>query len=321
MLLSIIIPTYNRKDDLQATLESLIGQNFRDYEVFVIDNGPSTDGTRDIVTTINKNDERIHYISTDKQGCIFARNIGAEKSKGDILLTLDDDIELISPDTLDKMLEIFRTDPKSGIVGGIEIRSKDQVVPPGPEALPEDTGRILPNGEFNTAFGYCEGHGLTEVDHVRSAFMAVRTEIFVKVGGFDENYNAKGMGFRYESDLCLKVKRLGYKVILNPEIKIWHKAAIRARGFKRGRGADYFFYASRNHAFFMRRFFAGNRVLKTILRDIIIGTKAAPGFLHILKRLFVKGQMPMFINGPASIAGKIAGYLRYGKFNAGGSDK
>ena len=313
-MLSIIIPTFNRAKYLKATLDSLLHQNYTDFEVFVVDNGPSTDKTKKILENFAKKDKRIKYISTTLKGCIFARNIGAENVKGEILVTLDDDIEFLEPATLKKLIDSFKANNKIGIVGSIELRKRDQIVPKGPKPLPSETGRISQSGEFNTAFGSIEGHGITEVDHVRSAFLAVRMDLFKFVGGFDEIYNAKGLGFRYESDLCLKIKEIGYKVVVNPEIKILHKGAKRSRGFERDKDLHYFYYANRNHIFFMRRFFWKKNAHTKLIKDILGGTRRLPG----IKQGLIKMINDFDVIWPAyilsSIIGKISGYLRYSKY-------
>jgi glycosyltransferase involved in cell wall biosynthesis len=316
LILSIVIPTFNRAKFIKATLKSLLKQNFTDFEVLVVDNGPSTDKTKEIVENIAKKDKRVKYISTELKGCIFARNIGSKKAKGEIFLTLDDDIEFTEPETLKNLMETFKVDDKIGVVGSIELRNANQIVPRGPNPLPLETGRILQNGEINTSFGLIEGHGITEVDHVRSVFMAIRKDLFKLVGAFDETYDAKGMGFRYETDVCLKIKEIGYKVIVNPKIKIWHKVAKRSRGFRRTRGLNYFYYTNRNHIFFMRRFFWKKHYFTKLIRDVLRGTRSCPGIKRGLVNFKHELNLIWAVYILVSIIGKISGYLRYLKYGS-----
>lgn len=282
----------------------------------MVDNGPSTDKTKEVIEYFAKNDNRVNYISTTQKGCIVARNMGIENAKGEIFLTLDDDIEFLEPDTLQKLMNTFKADNKIGIVGSIELRKPNQRVPKGPDPLPAETGRISQNGEFNTAFGWIEGHGITEVDHVRSAFMAIRMDLFKSVGRFDEIYDAMGLGFRYETDICAKIKEIRFKVVVNPEIKIWHKVAKRSQGFERGKGFKYFYYANRNHIFFMRRFFWKKNSFEKLIMDILRGTRRCPGITQgiIKMRNDLNFMWPVYIL--ASITGKILGYLRYSKYGS-----
>ena len=82
--ISVVIPTFNRQKNLEEAIKSILKQNYNDFEIIVVDNGPSTDKTKEIVTQLSKNDKRIKYIQTKLKGLIFARNIGAKKAKGDI---------------------------------------------------------------------------------------------------------------------------------------------------------------------------------------------------------------------------------------------
>ena len=309
MKISIIIPTFNRAESLKETLASIGCQRHHDFEVIVVDNGPSTDETKKIVEGYK--DLPAYYVPTPVQGVVFARNIGAKKARGSIYLQVDDDIEFISPDSLEKVSAIFSEHEQIGIIGGIEIRTKNEIVPINYDPLDQAVGRIDQRGKVDAQFKLINGHGITSVDHVRSAFMAIRKSCFDAVGGFDEAYHAKGMLFRGETDLCLKViKDHGKRVVVDPSIKIWHKAKPRARGFHRGKGKDYFYYSNRNHVFFMNRFFWGGS-LSCLTRDVFIGAGRTPGLYPWLKG-FIKspglGKLPLIT---ASIQGKLAGYRMF----------
>ncbi|MFC2044508.1 glycosyltransferase family 2 protein [Chloroflexota bacterium] len=307
-MISIVIPTYNRVEELRKAIESTLGQSYCDFEIIVVDNGPSTDNTRQVVESFK--DERVRYIVTDLKGCIFARNIGAEVAKGEILLTLDDDIEFIEGNELARLVETYKNDDTIAIVGGIELGTRDETVGKSVDILHPEVGRISGRGDFNTSFKLIAGHGITEVDHVRSAFMGIRREVFDQVGGFDEIYNARGLGFRYESDFCLKAKKAGYKVAVNPDIKIWHKGAPRTRGFERGMGFSYYYYANRNHVYLMNKFF-WNGKLSTFLRDFLWGTYRTPGIGWCLMRSITNRNLGFIRNAFSSAIGKVEGYRRW----------
>ncbi|MFC1994380.1 glycosyltransferase family 2 protein [Chloroflexota bacterium] len=309
-MISIIIPTYNRAKVLREAIESTFEQSYSDFEIIVVDNGPSTDNTKEMVESFVKRDGRITYISTKLKGCIFARNIGVKAANGEIILTIDDDIEFIKGDELAILVETYRRDDRIAIVGGIELNKRDEIVEKSVDTLPYNVGRISQKGEFNTSFKLIEGHGITEVDHMRSAFMGIKKEAFEQVRGFDEVYDAKGLGFRYESDLCLKVKGAGYKIVVNPEIKIWHKNTTRPRGFRRGEGFNYFYYANRNHVYFMNRFFwFGN--LASFFKDLIWGSYRTPGIGLFLRRSITNINITFIISAFASVIGKVEGYRRW----------
>lgn len=302
--ISIIIPTFNRADTLEAAIDSIYRQNVADFEVLVVDNGPSTDRTPELLTQY---DERVTHITTSEQGCIVARNIGAEAANADLLLTIDDDVEFLDETTLERLTAVF-DDSDVGIVGGIELPEPDYE--PDGETPPSRVGTVEEDGHLDTSYEALVGHGRTELDHVRSAFMCIRGEAFEAVGGFDRTYDARGLGFRYETDLCLRIKASGYSIVVDPDLQIWHKGAARARGFDRGNDAEYHYFAGRNHAFFMNRFFWDGSV-KTLLRDIILGSYRVPGVARICRRAIRHRDVRRLGYVFPAVAGKIRGFLKY----------
>ena len=122
-MVSIIIPTYNRASNLQETLNSLLRQDYGNFETVVVDNGPAPESTRAIVKRLA--DPRIKCI-TSKKGIYYAMTTGVKRSKGDILLFLDDDAEMITGDDLGQAVRTLAENSSIGIVGCIEIQSKPQ---------------------------------------------------------------------------------------------------------------------------------------------------------------------------------------------------
>jgi len=267
MQLSIVIPTYNRPEDLKACIDSILKQDLdpKEFEIIVIDDasGPDKD-----------------------KGCIFARNSGIEKAKGEIMLTMDDDTELLKNDTLKILLNTFKTNNNIGIVGGIEIRNKDYRNDFQEKDLDfNKIGKITKWGNFYTGFEKLYNvKRLVKVDHVRSAFMAFPKKLYEQIGGFEEIYNADGMGFRYETDFCLKIKNLGFDIVVQPEIKVWHKASPRKAGFARAKGERYLLLSTRNHMFFMLKFFWFRHPFFWFLYDFLIGNYKTPGVFYLLRR-------------------------------------
>ncbi|GIW67092.1 MAG: glycosyl transferase family 2 [Candidatus Parcubacteria bacterium] len=101
---SIITPTYNRAYIINKTIESVLRQNFDDWEMIIIDDG-STDNTKDIVQKYLQQSSKIKYLRLERNsGPNIARNFGVEKAKGDWLIFLDSDDELI-----DNALEVIHS--------------------------------------------------------------------------------------------------------------------------------------------------------------------------------------------------------------------
>ena len=109
--LSVIVPTYNRKDKIGDCLDSLINQDYPNFETIVVDDG-STDDTSKIVSNYP-----VKLIKNEKNlGLWEARNIGIENSKGEIIAFLDDDA-LAERDWLKKLVECMNS-PEIAVVTG-----------------------------------------------------------------------------------------------------------------------------------------------------------------------------------------------------------
>src|SRR5687767_9385570 len=102
MKFSVIIPTYNRADDLRGTLGSLAGLTPRgDWEVIVVDNN-SGDHTRSVVLDVaNGFPVELQYLFEKEQGRCAALNRGILAARGEIIVTTDDDVR-VEPDWLDQ---------------------------------------------------------------------------------------------------------------------------------------------------------------------------------------------------------------------------
>ena len=91
-LVSVIIPTYNEEKYILGSLNTLILQSYNPIEIIIIDDG-STDSTLKIIQDFSKKDKKIKILKQQHQGPGKARNLGAEKSKGKILIFVDADME------------------------------------------------------------------------------------------------------------------------------------------------------------------------------------------------------------------------------------
>jgi glycosyltransferase involved in cell wall biosynthesis len=107
MFVSVVIPTYNRKDSLSETLASLSQQTWpaNRFEVIIVDDG-STDGTADVIREPLSFAVQYHYQSN--QGGVTARNLGAQHSNGNLLIFLDDDI-IVEPEFISSLVQEHET--------------------------------------------------------------------------------------------------------------------------------------------------------------------------------------------------------------------
>ena len=100
---SVVILTHNRSELLRRGLESVFAQRI-ECEVVVVDNG-SKDGTAEMV---RRDFPQVKLVALSQNTGIRGRNLGVQATHGDVVLSLDDDIELTSPDTLGRVLHAFQ---------------------------------------------------------------------------------------------------------------------------------------------------------------------------------------------------------------------
>lgn len=111
-LVSVIMPAYNAAKYLKAAIESVLIQNYRNFELIVADDG-STDQTRKI--TEGFKDEKIKYVHKDNGGLASARNFGLKNSSGSMVVLLDAD-DMMAPNYISSHLEAFEKNPEADLI-------------------------------------------------------------------------------------------------------------------------------------------------------------------------------------------------------------
>lgn len=106
--ISVIIPTYNEKKVLEKAIESLGEQTYSDFEIIIVDDG-STDGTLEILENLSKTLKDFSFYRQKHLGAGAARNLGASKAKGDILVFVDADMTF-DPDFLKYLVKPIMED-------------------------------------------------------------------------------------------------------------------------------------------------------------------------------------------------------------------
>jgi glycosyltransferase involved in cell wall biosynthesis len=111
VLISVIIPLYNKKNEIGRAIHSVLNQTITDFEIIVIDDG-SIDGSSDVMNTFS--DPRIRLFRQENQGVSAARNNGVKNASADFLTFLDADDEWL-PGHLDVLLRLKKRYPEAGI--------------------------------------------------------------------------------------------------------------------------------------------------------------------------------------------------------------
>jgi glycosyltransferase involved in cell wall biosynthesis len=173
ILVSVIIPLYNRKELLPRALNSVLKQSYRNLEILVVDDG-STDGVGEL--SIINQDPRIRFIHLDTNcGVSKARNVGIANSTGSWIALLDSDDEWV-PAKIEQQLQWLKSNPSFKITQSREIwiRNGKRVNPP---ATHEKTGGDL----FNASLLRCM---------VTPSSVIFCKELIDEVGGFNESLPA-----------------------------------------------------------------------------------------------------------------------------------
>lgn len=111
-IVSVIIPTYKRADYLKLTLDSILNQTFKDFEIIVVDDGTPNDDN----LFLCKNYERVKYIKFENSGGpAKPRNIGIREAKGKYIAFVDDD-DLWLPSKLEKQVAVLENNSDFGLV-------------------------------------------------------------------------------------------------------------------------------------------------------------------------------------------------------------
>lgn len=121
-LVSVIIPTYNRREYVQEAIDSALGQTYKNVEIVVVDDG-STDQTQEALC--NRYGKQIHYFFQDNQGESVARNVAIRRSTGEYIALLDSD-DIWLPHKLEQQVAFMEQQPEVGLVAAHILRMNEQ---------------------------------------------------------------------------------------------------------------------------------------------------------------------------------------------------
>lgn len=205
-LISIIVPAYNSEKTIKKCIDSLLGIDYANYEVFIVDDG-STDNTKNILSGYK---DKITIIENQHSGPSRCRNIAASKAKGDFLAFTDIDC-ITGKDWIKELLRGFIND-KVAATGGSQLSPQDET----------DFGKSVQRFFELTGFlgGYIKKKNkkeIIEVQHNPSCNVMYRKNIFLEIGGFDEN-----LWPGEDVDLDYRLKKRGFIFKYNPSAVVYH---------------------------------------------------------------------------------------------------
>ncbi len=230
---AVAIITYRRPHHVRTCLEHLAAQTRAPEETYVIDASPDT-LTRDVVADF----PGVRYLHSDAGPGTMAtsRSMALAATTCEVLVFLDDDANA-DPDWLEGLLLPY-ADPMVAAVGGRARNGQ-----PGEESEGLDRiGRLTDDGRLLGYFAADPGHDV-DVDHLLGANMSVRRDVLLALGGIRDNY--PGTCLREESDIFLRVRGAGHRIVYTPAAVVTHVAAPYVHGRRFDLRSHY--YGHRNH--------------------------------------------------------------------------
>ena len=251
MKYSIIVPVFNRPDEVDELLESLCQQEVKDFEVIIVEDGssiPCKDVCDKYAGILD-----LHYYFKENSGPGQSRNYGAERANGDWLIVLDSDVVL--PNSYLESVECrvdsveFATAPQdnptavaarpldactarnstlSTLNSQLDISAFGGPDASHPSFTPVQKAISYSMTSFFTTGGIRGGKG-KKLDKFfpRSYNMGIRREVYQELGGFSK------MRFGEDIDFSYRIVEAGYKTALIPEAWVWHKRRTDFRKFFR----------------------------------------------------------------------------------------
>lgn len=227
-LVSILIPNMNHKDVLKTCIDSLYEvNNYKNFEVIIIENNSTEQEIFDYYDQLQEEHENIKVVKWEKEFNYSAiNNFGAKFAKGDYLLLLNNDTEMIKPDALSEMLGCCMR-PEVGVVGAKLLYADDTVQHAGVViGFSGYAGHVF-NGIGKDDLGFMMRAIINcNYSSVTGACLMTKKSIFEEVGGLDEKFQVACN----DVDYCLKVREKDYLVVYDA-FSLWHHYESKSRGY------------------------------------------------------------------------------------------
>lgn len=220
-LISIIIPNKDNVDTLKKCLLSIFNKSTYDhFEIIIVENNSTDKNTFDFYEFIQRMNENIKVVYWKGEGFNYSsiNNFGVKYANGEYLILLNNDVEVITPDWMERMLGTCQR-KNVGIVG-TKLFYPDHTI--------QHCGIILKLGGIaghmfknkpEEYSGYFNRAVLQQdVSAVTAACMMVKKDVYEEVGGMDEKL---AVAFN-DIDFCLKAREKGYLIVLDPNINLFH---------------------------------------------------------------------------------------------------
>jgi O-antigen biosynthesis protein len=222
---AIVIPTRDRVDLLRRCIDSIENEStYSNWSITIVDNDTVDQETLAYLS------ETPHHVVRKPGHFNYSRliNIGRSQVEAPYLLTVNNDVTVISRDWIEALLEQGQR-PEVGVVGGRLLYPDGRVQHEGIGIGNVRGGYIAANLD-----AWWMGRIIRDVSAVSGACQMIKASVFDEVGGYDETLH---VGFN-DVDFCLRVHRAGYLVVYTPHAELWHPESA-SRGTTLDPPADY----------------------------------------------------------------------------------
>ena len=280
---SIVVPTYRRPKSLARCLEALACQEMQADEILVVVRDTDI-ASRQVIERFTG--ERLRPVLVDiaagRPGLVAAMNAGVDASSGTIVCLTDDDA---APrvDWLARIVAAFADDPSIGAVGGRDWVYHDGKVEAGVESVVGTVswyGRIVGNHHLGVGPS-------RDVAVLKGVNLGVRGDLLRQIG-FDTRLRGTSTEHHWEVALCLKLLRMGYRVVYDPAIVVEHFPQPRvdeARDFRPRQVRD----AAHNETLALLEHLKPIGRVAHLLVATAVGTRAEPGLAQSVRALVGSG--------------------------------
>lgn len=217
---SIVIPTKDHVSMLANCVSSVLEQTkYDNYEIILVENNSTEPETFSYYEHIQHKSDRVTVVRWPGHGFNYSAicNFGVRSAKGDILLFLNNDTEVISPDWLGSMVN-YMNRPDVGVVGA-KLLCRDGIVQHGGVWVSVNSCGYLGYDLAADDGGYMEMMRYpSDCAAVTGACQMIRKSLFERIGGLDETLAVT----LNDVDLCLKARAEGYVVVFDPQALLYH---------------------------------------------------------------------------------------------------
>lgn len=231
-LISIVIPNKDHVEDLRRCITSIEKKStWKNYEIVVVENNSVEQSIRDYYKEL-ESDPKVKIV-TYEGGFNYSRinNVGVKETKGEYLLFLNNDTEVISPDWMEQLL-MYAQRKDVGAVGAKlyyadnTIQHAGVVIGLGAHRSAGHTHYKMPREHLGYMGRLCYAQNVTAVT---GACLMVKKSIYEEVDGLDESFTIS----LNDVDLCLKIREKGYLNIFTPFAELYHYES-KTRGMEEG---------------------------------------------------------------------------------------